>query len=73
MTISDCIAQLKRIMDKVGSSAQVKVCAQYNSTAETFDAFEIRKPIEGQDVYIVPTDIWMRRKGGNNSVKEAKK
>lgn len=60
MTISDCIAQLTRIMKEVGSTAQVKICSTYNSTSNPFDAFEIRKPMGGKEVYLVPSDVWIR-------------
>lgn len=60
MTISDLIAQLTRIMKETGPTVQVRLGSSYNSMANPFDAFEVRKPIEGKDVYIVPSDVWLR-------------
>jgi len=60
MTISDLIAQLTRIMKSTSPTTQVKLGSTYNSTANPFDAFEVRKPIEGKDVYLVPSNIWDR-------------
>lgn len=60
MTISDCIAQLTRLMSQVGSSAQVRLCRQYNSIENPFDSFEIRKPIGSKEVFLVPSNVWIR-------------
>lgn len=60
MTISDLIAQLTRLQKEVGSSAQVMLCSAYNSLVNPFDSFEVRKPMDGKDVYLVPNDRWLR-------------
>lgn len=60
MTISDLIAQLTRIMKATSPTIQVKIGSAYNSTENPFDAFEVRKPIDGKEVYLVPSDVWIR-------------
>lgn len=60
MTISDLIAQLTRIMKETSPTIQVKIGRTYNSTDNPFDAFEVRKPIGGKEVYLVPSDVWIR-------------
>lgn len=60
MTISDLIAQLTRIMKETGPTIQVRIGSEYNSTENPFDAFEVRKPIESNEVYLVPSDVWIR-------------
>ncbi len=60
MTISDCIAQLTRLMKEVGPSAQVKIGSAYNSTENPFDAFVIRKQMCSKEIYLVPSDIWIQ-------------
>lgn len=60
MTISDLIARLTRIMKETGSTAQVKLGSTYNSVENPFDFFDIKKPVNGNDVYLVPSDIWLK-------------
>lgn len=60
MTISDLIAQLTRIMKETSPTIQVKIGSSYNSTDNPFDAFEVRKPMDGKDVYLVPSDVWLK-------------
>lgn len=60
MTISDLIAQLTRIMKETGPTIQVRIGSTYNSTENPFDAFEVRKPMESKEVYLVPSDVWIR-------------
>lgn len=60
MTISDLIAQLTRIMKENGSTIQVKLGSTYNSTEKPFDSFTVCKPLEARDVFLVPTDVWLK-------------
>lgn len=60
MTISDLIAQLTRIMKETSPTIQVKIGSSYNSTDNPFDAFEVRKPMDRKEVYLVPSDVWIR-------------
>ena len=61
MTISDLIARLTRIMKETGPTAQVKLGRTFNSIETTFDTFEVKKPMDGQDIYLVPSDVWESR------------
>lgn len=60
MTISDLIAQLTRIMKETSPTIQVRIGSAYNSTENPFDDFEVRKPVESKEVYLVPSDIWLK-------------
>ena len=60
MTISDLIAQLTRIMKETSPTIQVKIGSAYNTIENPFDAFEVRKPLESKEVYLVPSDVWIR-------------
>lgn len=62
MTISDLIARLTQLQKQVGSSAQVKLGSAFNSMDNPFQFFDIRKPTDGKDVFLVPTDVWERSK-----------
>ena len=60
MTISDLIARLTRLMKETGPTAQVKLGSAYNTTANPYDSFDVKKHVDEKDVYLVPTDIWLR-------------
>lgn len=73
MTISDLIAQLTRIMKESGSDIQVRIGSTYNSTENPFDAFEVRKPMESKEVYLVPSDVWIRTDLKRMAAREAQR
>ena len=73
MTISDLIAQLTRIMKDTSSTIQVRLCSAYNSTENPFDAFEVRKAIDSDTVYLVPSDIWLRSDLKRLAAREARR
>ena len=73
MTISDLIAQLTRIMKENGSDIQVRIGSAYNSTENPFDAFEVRKPMESKEVYLVPSDVWIRTDLKRMAAREAQR
>lgn len=73
MTISDLIAQLTRIMKETGPTIQVRIGSAYNSTENPFDAFEVRKPMESKDVYLVPSDVWIRTDLKRMAAREAQR
>ena len=60
MTISDLIAQLTKIMRTTDPGIQVRIGSAYNSTDNPFDAFEVRKPVDKNEVFLVPSDVWMK-------------
>ena len=71
MTISDLIAQLTRIMIETSPTIQVRIGSAYNSTDNPFDAFEVRKPLESKEVYLVPSDVWIRSNSKRMAAREA--
>lgn len=73
MTISDLIAQLTRIMKETGPTIQVRIGSTYNSTENPFDAFEVRKPMESKEVYLVPSDVWIRTDLKRMAAREAQR
>ncbi len=73
MTISDLIAQLTRIMKETGPTIQVRIGRAYNSTENPFDAFEVRKPMESKEVYLVPSDVWIRTDLKRMAAREAQR
>lgn len=73
MTISDLIAQLTRIMKENGPSIQVKIGSAYNTIENPFDAFEVRKPMESKEVYLVPSDVWIRADLKRMAAREAQR
>lgn len=73
MTISDLIARLTRIMKETTPTTQVKLGRTYNSTENPFDAFEVRKPMECNEVYLVPSDVWIRTDLKRTTVSEAQR
>ena len=60
MTISDLIAQLTRIMKETSPTVQVRMGSAYNSIENPFDAFYVSRPVDQKDVYLVPSDVWIR-------------
>ena len=73
MTISDLIAQLTRIMIETSPTIQVRIGSAYNSTDNPFDAFEVRKPLESKEVYLVPSDVWIRSNSKRMAAREAER
>ena len=73
MTISDLIAQLTRIMKETGPTIQVRIGSAYNTTENPFDAFEVRKPMESKEVYLVPSDVRIRSDLKRLAKREAQK
>ena len=73
MTISDLIAQLTRIMKETSPTIQVRIGSAYNSTDNPFDAFEVRKPLESKEVYLVPSDVWIRSNLKRMTAREAQR
>lgn len=73
MTISDLIAQLTRIMKETGPTIQVRIGRAYNSTENPFDTFEVRKPMESKEVYLVPSDVWIRTDLKRMAAREAQR
>lgn len=73
MTISDLIAQLTRIMKETSPTIQVRIGSAYNSTDNPFDAFEVRKPLESKEVYLVPSDVWIRSNSKRMAAREAQR
>ena len=73
MTISDLIAQLTRIMKETSPTIQVRIGSAYNSTDNPFDAFEVRKPLESKEVYLVPSDVWIRSNSKRMAAREAER
>ncbi len=73
MTISDLIAQLTRIMKETSPTIQVRIGSVYNSTDNPFDAFEVRKPLESKEVYLVPSDVWIRSNLKRMTAREAQR
>ena len=71
MTISDLIAQLTRIMKETGPATQVMIGSAYNTIENPFDAFEVRKPMARDEVYLVPSDVWIRPKLKRMAAREA--
>lgn len=62
MTISDLVQRLTKLYKdgKVNSSAQVKL-----NCSQVFDYFEIKTV--GDDVFLVPTDVWNRKEKDNKT------
>lgn len=60
MTISDLIARLTKIMKATDPGIQVRIGSAYNSTDNPFDAFEVCKPLDKDEVFLVPSDIWLK-------------
>ena len=68
MTISDLIAQLTRIMKETGKGGMpVLLGSAYNTTENPYESFEVRRPLSSKDVYLVPSDVWMRGHGGKEN------
>ena len=60
MTISDFIARLNRLQKEIGPVAQIKLGKEYNQSDPCFDYFDIE--VTNGDVYLVPSDIWERKR-----------
>ena len=71
MTISDLIAQLTRIMKETSPTIQVRIGSAYNSIENPFDAFVVQKPIDSNEVYLIPSDIWLRMDLKRKAAREA--
>lgn len=73
MTICDLIAQLTRIMKETSPTIQVRIGSAYNTIENPFDAFEVRKPLESNEVYLVPSDVWLRSNLKRIAAREAQR
>ena len=60
MTISDLISRLTKIMKESGPTLQVRLGRTYGSTLDAHEFFDIRRPIDGDAVFLVPSDVWDR-------------
>lgn len=60
MTISDFIARLKRLQDRIGAVAQIKLGKDVNESTRCFEYFDIE--ITNGDVVLVPSDKWENKK-----------
>lgn len=60
MTVCDCIAQLERLSKQFGHMTQVYLGSAFNSKENPFDSFDIVKPLDRDEIYLIPSDKWIR-------------